>query len=223
MNRTFLTLLVCLTCTAARAADIPVPYIEPLAVGDSWSYKKVVTIGGSNTKSLMNYKITGKSGDKLIYQAMVAELTGYKAPSWRKLGEVDAGGCLIDVGGGGALGLENTCTISFEPGMDWDTEISEKGQTTKRKYKVVDTETLSVAAGTYETTKIEAVWQGAKVSNPKASAGENLAADRIQSTYWYSPETKAMVKVVRKFYNSFGKVESTVTEELDTYRPGSKR
>ena len=59
----------------------------------------------------------------------------------------------------------------------------------------------------------------AKRSGKKIDA----AADRIQSTYWYSPETKAMVKVVRKFYNSFGKIESTVTEELDTFRPGSKR
>src|ERR1700740_3458757 len=102
MKLTFLALLACLTATAAHAAEIPAPYIEPLAVGDSWSYKKTVTIGGNHTKSLVNYKITSQSGDKLIYQSMVAELTGYKAPSWRKIGEVDAGGCLIDVGGGGA-------------------------------------------------------------------------------------------------------------------------
>lgn len=225
MKLTFLATLACLSSTLAGAADIPAMYIEPISVGDSWSYKKTVTIGSSNTKSMINFKISSQTADnKLVYQSLLAEVKVAVLPQWRKIGEIDAGGCLLDVGGGGALGLENTCHIDFEPGMDWDTEETDKsGQLSKRKYKVVGTETIHVPAGTFETTKIEAVWQGTKVSNPKASAGENLAAERYQFTYWYSPETKAMVKVVRKFHNGFGAVESTVTEELDSFRPAAKK
>ena len=223
MKLKLLATLACLTSTLAGAADIPPLYIEPLAVGDSWTYKKTITIGSNNTKSLINYKIASKTdNNKLVYQSLLAEVKVRGGPEWRKIGEVEAGGCLIDVAGGGSLGLENTCTIEFVPGMDWDTEVVEKDQKSKRKYVVVGTETISVPAGTYETTKIDAVWQSTKVNNAKLSAGENLAAERYKFTYWYSPETKAMVKVVRKFHNGFGAVESTVTEELDAYRPARK-
>ena len=223
MKLTFLATLACLTSTLAGAADIPAMYIEPLAVGDSWTYKKTVTIGSTNTKSMVNYKISGQNGDKLVYQSLLAEVRAGVQSQWRKIGEVDAGACLIDAAGGGTLGLQDTCKLNFEAGMDWDTEETDKGQVSKRKYKVVGTETIHVPAGTFETTKIDAVWQGTKVSNPKASAAENLSAERYHFTYWYSPETRAMVKVVRQFHNGFGAVESTVTEELDSFRPAGRR
>lgn len=223
MKLTFLATLACLTSTLAGAADIPAMYIEPIAVGDSWTYKKTVTVGSTNTKSMVNYKISGQNGDKLVYQSLLAEVRAGVASQWRKIGEIDAGACLIDVAGGGTLGLQDSCKINFETGMDWDTEETDKGQLSKRKYAVVGTETIHVPAGTFETTKIDAVWQGTKVSNPKISAAENVTAERYHFTYWYSPETKAMVKVVRKFHNGFGAVESTVTEELDSFRPAARR
>ncbi|HEY0061266.1 MAG TPA: hypothetical protein VGC21_04040 [Telluria sp.] len=219
MKLKLLAALACLTSTLVAAADIPPPYIEPIAVGDSWTYKKTVTIGNNSTKSAINYKISGKGeNNKLIYQSLLAELKVRGGPEWRKIGEIEAGACLIDVTGGGSLGLENTCAIEFVQGMDWDTEVVDKGQKSKRKYAVIGKETISVPAGTFDTTKIEAVWQGTNVSNAKVSAAENLAAERTRFTYWYSPETRAMVKVVRKFHNGFGAVESTVTEELDSFR-----
>lgn len=222
MKPRYLAALACLSSTLAIAADIPAMYIEPIAVGDSWTYKKTVTVGTSSTKSMVNFKISGVSGDKLVYESLLAEVRVGMMPKWRKMGEIEAGGCLIDVAGGGALGLQNTCAINFEPGMDWDTEDGEKGQVVKRKYKIIGTETIHVPAGTFETTKIDAVWQGSKMSNPKVTAAENLAAERYHFIYWYSPETKAMVKVVRQFQNGFGAVESTVTEELDSFRPSTK-
>jgi hypothetical protein len=137
MKLTFLATLACLTSTLAAAADIPAMYIEPISVGDSWSYKKTVTTGSSNSKSMINFKISNQTADnKLVYQSLLAEVKVAVLPQWRKMGEIDAGGCLIDVAGGGALGLQDTCHISFEPGMDWDTEEMEKGQLSKRKYKV---------------------------------------------------------------------------------------
>ncbi|UUZ50082.1 hypothetical protein LP420_08735 [Massilia sp. B-10] len=148
MKLTFLATLACLSSTLAGAADIPAMYIEPISVGDSWSYKKTVTIGSSNTKSMINFKISSQTADnKLVYQSLLAEVKVAVLPQWRKIGEIDAMGCLLDVGGGGALGLQNTCHIDFEPGMDWDTEETDKsGQLSKRKYKVVGTETIHVPA-----------------------------------------------------------------------------
>jgi hypothetical protein len=225
MKLKFLATLLCLWVPIAHANDAAFPAPEPVKQGDSWTYKKTVK-GVNPSRVMVNYKITSKNGDKLHYQVLVSDPLARGAAKWTEGGDIDADACLIDFGAGGTLGLQKTCAMDFPQGMDWDTEQTVRGVLTKQRYQVVDTESVTVPAGTFDTTKITANWQmakptGAGVAAPKGKAGQYGPTERYRFTYWYSAATKAMVKVVREFYNDIGTVESTVTEELDSYRsPG---
>lgn len=220
MKLTLLATLTCLTATLAHAADVAFPPPSPVSIGDSWTYKKTVKTAHNQLKSFINYKITGTAGeDKLVYQSMLADASVRAPMKWRDAGKVDADACLIDFGPGGSLGLQKTCAITFVEGMDWDTDEAVDGTRTKRRYKVMGTENISVPAGTFDTTKIQADWQVIKSGGGKGKQNAYGPTERFRFIYWYSPITKGMVKVVREFYDDVGTVESTVTEELDTHRP----
>jgi hypothetical protein len=220
MKLTLLASLTCLTVSLAHAADVSFPPPPPVSIGDSWTYKKTVKTLHNQSKSVINYKITGKADeDKLAYQSMLADATVRTPMKWRDAGKVDADACLIDFGPGGTLGLQKSCAISFAQGMDWDTEETVDGIRSKRRYQVVGTENISVPAGTFDTTKIQADWQVVRGAAPKGKQNAYGPTERFRFMYWYSPETKGMVKVVREYFNDAGAVEATITEELDSYRP----
>jgi hypothetical protein len=223
MKLKLLATLTCLTATLAHAADVEFPPPPPVSVGDSWTYKKTVKNANNPGKSVVNYKITSKTADnKLVYQMMLADVSVRTPMKWRDAGQVDADACLIDFGAGGTLGLQKTCEVKFVQGMDWDTEETVDGTRSKRRYEVVGTENISVPAGKFDTTKIQANWQVTKSGAAKGKQNAYGPTERFRFIYWYSPETKGMVKVVREFYSDAGAVEATVTEELDSYRPAQK-
>ena len=224
MKLTSLATLLCLFAPFAHASDATFPAPEPIQQGDSWTYRKTVK-GVNPSRVMVNYKVTSKSGDKLRYQMLVSDPLARTAAKWVEGGEIDADACLVDFGAGGTLGLQKTCTMDVPQGMDWDTEQTVRGVLTNQRYQVVDTESVTVPAGTFDTTKINATWQMVKPTGeaaPKGKAGQYGLTERYRFIYWYSPATKAMVKVVREFYNDIGKVESTVTEELDTVRSSAR-
>lgn len=212
MKLALLTSLSIAAMGLAHAAEFPQPKIGPAQVGESWSYKKSVKNRYNPTVTRVIYKVTEKVGDdKLQVQVMTAEVSGNKPPSWRNAGTIPAEACLLDLGGGGTLGLDKTCSVTLVEGMDWDTEETDKNGRSKRRHEVVGTQEIRIGAGSYQATLIKADWQTAKDSDKAKPA-------RYHFTYWYVPELRAMAKVVREFYTPAGVLEATVTEELDSFR-----
>lgn len=123
---------------------------------------------------------------------------------------------MVDFFGTGSLGITNSCATTFSPGMDWTTENVVKGKRVLQRYEVVDTELITVAAGSFQAVKIEAYWHGADAKGAAPKPTHHM-------TYWYAPEARAMVKVQREFLNTRGKVESHATEELERFRQNIAR
>jgi hypothetical protein len=204
--------------TLAHAGDIPEPPLNPVSIGDSWTFKRVAK-GEVTVQSRIIFKIAQQGPDnQYVYQSLPGEVSGRGPTAWRNAGRVDMDACMIDFFGGGTLGITHSCSTSFEPGMDWNTEQTDKGTRTTQRYQVVGPEEVTVGAGTFQAIKIESHWEVAKALNAGKPPLKYGAPLRYHFVYWYVPETKTMVKTEREFRNLAGAVDTRSTDELEAFR-----
>lgn len=201
--------------THAEDMDSRSPQPDPVVAGQTWTFKQVLKTPAGVTESRTIFRVAPAAGDRLQVESMPAQLNG-RPTVWRKRQPIDNDSCMVDFFGTGSLGITDSCATTFTPGMDWTTENVIKGVRVMQRYQVLDTEMMTVAAGAFQTVKIEAFWEAGK---GKARAGKPTH----HVTYWYAPETRAMVKVHREYLNASGAVESESTEELERYRPNIAR
>jgi hypothetical protein len=212
-----------LTTVLCQAAEFPEPAQEPLNIGDSWTFKRVAK-GENVNQSRIIFKIAQQGADnQYIYQSLSGEVSGKTPTTWRNAGKIDMDSCMIDFFGGGQLGLTHSCSTPLVPGMDWNTEETDKGVRTIQRYQVIGQEEVTVGAGTFRATRIESQWEVAKVLNPGKLPLKYAPPLRYQFTYWYVPETKTMAKTEREFRNSAGAVDMRSTDELEAFRVMKKR
>lgn len=211
---TAITLL--LAAVASHATDIPEPPQKPVSIGDSWTFKRVAK-GEITVQSRIIFRIAQQGPDnQYIIQSLPGALTG--PTTWRNAGRVDMDACMIDFFGGGTLGITHGCSTSFVPGMDWNTEQTDKGTRTSQRYQVIGPEEVTVGAGSFQAIKIESNWEVAKVLTRGKSPLKYAPPLRYHFIYWYAPETKTMVKTEREFRNSAGAVDTRSTDELEAFR-----
>lgn len=207
---TALTLALASAFACADDTPAPAPGPEPVAAGQTWTYKRIVKTPAGTTESRTIFRVA-QQGAGLIVESMPAALTG-RPTIWHKGPAIDNDSCMVDFFGAGSLGITSSCTTTFSPGMDWTTEHVIKGTRLMQRYEVVDTDLTTVAAGSFHAAKIVGEWQ---------NAASRKLTHRV--TYWYAPETRAMIKVHREFLNSKGAVESESTEELERFRANIAR
>lgn len=221
MKTTALFLALCAASSATLAQGVPTPVHQKISIGDTWSYKRTVTMPSDAPQTRVIFKIEGRApGEQLQVRSLAAEFNGKRPMVWIKAGLIGADTCLVDFYGGGTLGLDNTCATFLTEGMDWDSEVTEKGVRTRRHHEVIGTEEIKVGAGSFNAIKISAKWEVAKLSTEtrgKSGKPGHEAAERYNFVYWYAPETRSMVKVEREFRNAAGAIESRVVEELISY------
>lgn len=216
MKYGLMTLTLAFACVNAAATDAPALQQDPVAAGQTWTYKRITKSGAGTVETRTIFRLAARAGggDRYVIESLPAQLTG-RPSLWHKSGEVDANSCMVDFFGTGSLGILNSCATTFEPGMDWTTESTVKGVKVAQHYQVLDTETIDVAAGSFQAIRIEARWQ--------ASKGKAGGKPTHRIVYWYAPETRSMVKVQREFLNSKGAVESETVEELERFRQNIAR
>lgn len=226
MKHCLLALSIALCATAALAdggSDVvdgrdlidSAPAPTPAVAGQTWTYKQTVRTAAGTRESHTIFRLANKNRTEgLIIESLPSALTG-RPTVWHKGAAVDSDSCMIDFFGAGSLGIINSCNTSFTPGMDWTTESVINGVRVTQRYEVLDTEYITVEAGSFHAIKIDAVWH--------AGAGKSTRAPSHHITYWYAPETRTMVKVHREFLNGKGKAESESTEELQKFRENIAR
>lgn len=218
MKNAITAIALLLGTAAIEAAQIPEPPQEPISIGDSWTFKRVAT-GEITVQSRIIFKIAQQGpNNQYIYQSLPGEVNGRGPTPWRNAGRVDMDACMIDFFGGGTLGITHSCNTTFVPGMDWNTEESDKGARTTQRYQVIGPEEVTVGAGTFNAIKIESHWEIAKVLNPGKAPPKFAAPLRYRFVYWYAPDTKTMVKTEREFRNSAGTIDTRSTDELQAFR-----
>ena len=217
--KTVTTAIALLLASAlCHAADFPEPQQNPVSIGDSWTFKRVAK-GEITVQSRAIFRIAQQGADnEYVVKSLPGEISGKGPTVWHDAGRVDMDACMIDFFGGGMLGITHSCSTSFVPGMDWNTEVSDKASRTTQRYQVIGPEEVTVGAGSFQAIKIEAHWEVAKVLNPGKTPLKYGAPLRYHFFYWYAPETKTMVKSEREFRNSAGAVDTRSTEELQAFR-----
>ena len=204
---TALALALATSCAHADTAQFTAVR-EPVAPGQTWTYKRVTMTPAGSTESRTIFRIAAQSrGERLRIESLPAELTG-RPTVWHKGAAIDSDSCMVDFFGTGSLGILHSCATTFVPGMDWTTEEVVKGTRLQQRYAVLDHEQITVPAGSFNAIKIEGFWGTARAGGKPTH----------HVTYWYAPEARAMVKVHREFLNSKGAVESETLEELQTFR-----
>ncbi len=223
MNNMIPAIALLLASTLSHAGEIPEPAQEPVSIGDSWTFKRTGK-GETTHLSRIIFKIARQSADSQYQvQSLAGEVSGKVPTTWRDAGKIDMDSCMIDFFGGGTLGITHSCSTSFAPGMDWNTEQTDKGVRTLQRYQVIGLEEVTVGAGTFRATRIESQWEVSNVLNPGRKPLKYGAPQRYQFTYWYAPETKTMVKTEREFRNSAGVLEMRSSDELEAFRVQKKR
>ncbi len=218
MKSTITAIALLLASALAHSTDMLDEAQKPVSIGDSWTFKRVAT-GQATVPSRVIFKIAQQGPDnQFIFQSLNGEVTGRAPTPWRNAGQVDTDTCMIDFFGGGNLGITNSCNTALVPGMDWNTETTDKGTRTTQRFQVIGPEEVTVGAGTFNAIKIESHWEVAKVLNPGKAPAKLGAPLRYRFVYWYAPDAKTMVKSEREFRNSAGAIDTRSTEELQAFR-----
>jgi hypothetical protein len=212
-------IVIALAAAVAQAADTPPPVNRPVAIGDTWTFKRTVKAPTTTNQTRIIFKIAHQGAkDKYVYQSLPGQVGTRERLAWRNAGEVDMGACLVDFLGGASLGLANTCSTDLVPGMDWTTEVVEDGVRTSQRHEVIGPEDVAVGAGTFSAIKISSRWEVAGAASQSKGSAKYGAPRRYHFVYWYVPEIKSMAKVEREFRGANGNVESNVTDELQAFR-----
>jgi uncharacterized caspase-like protein len=118
-------------------------------------------------------------------------------------------------------GVQKILVFPFNPPERWSYSFeypTNKGAGKGRdefESKVVGWEQVTVPAGTFWAVKVEqAGWR----NNLSVGWSKQVrAAARLEFTFWYSPETKSIVRSVRKLFNGLGSsglADAMITEQL---------
>jgi hypothetical protein len=218
MKTSIAAIALLLVAGISCAAEYPDPVQEPVSIGDSWTFKRTAK-GQSTTTSRVIFKIAQQGpNNQYVVQTLPAEVSGRGPTAWRNAGTVDMDACMIDFFGGGTLGITHSCNTTFTPGMDWNTESTEKGVRTTQRFEVIGPEEVTVGAGSFMATRIESHWEVASVLNSGKAPLKYASPQRYHFTYWYVPETKTMVKTEREFTSANGVTDIRSTDELDAFR-----
>lgn len=205
---TALALGLAASCAQADNGQFAATVQQPVAAGQTWTYKRVTKTPAGSTESRTIFRIAAHGqGGRLVIESLPAQLTG-RPTVWHKGATIDSDSCMVDFFGTGSLGILQSCSTTFVPGMDWTTEDVVKGTRLQQRYEVLDLEQVTVPAGSFNAVKIEGHWSTARAGGKPTH----------HVTYWYAPQARAMVKVHREFLNSRGAVESETMEELQNFR-----
>jgi hypothetical protein len=143
------------TGSALAYADeaAPAARLEPVAAGQTWTYKRVLKTPGGTTESRTIFRAAQGAGGNLVVESMPAALTG-RPTLWHRGPSIGNDSCMVDFYGTGSLGIVNSCSTTFSPGMDWTTEDLINGKRVLQRYEVVDTEYITVAAGSFNASRL---------------------------------------------------------------------
>lgn len=201
-------------------------FTKAVEVGDTWSYIRASESSQIPLKtSFPRYQIYKKDRDGKIILLKANVIKNSPSPVvWQIVGPFSADGCLLDVATQDSLGVQETCAMKFSEGKTWSSDVTTSLARTQERFSVGKNEEVTVPAGTYAATKIEGERTVTEVSYPGVQEPADGYIKIFRTSYWYSPDVKGMVKVVREIITPAGKLLLRETDELESYvhKPNNK-
>lgn len=183
---------------------------KPITAEDTWTYKQTREQPGKEPQSYkLTYQVSGKNAEgHYIVQLTNGNVAVGPNTIWQTAFLLRDRICVIDVAGWKSLGLRNSCRTPLVANMSWEADFADQQSKTHSSYKVISREEVQVPAGTYQAIRIESDRSVTETATPDGK--------KVQShfTYWYVPEVKGMVKVVRDFLDD-SNAKTRITEELE--------
>lgn len=193
-----------------------------LRIGDTWRFKQTIDEPTKSPASMVtpNFILNYENAAGDFVMATKSVTNGRTTIVGRLVGPVSSKSCLFDVLAN--KGIVQNCNVQLESGKSWSTDESNTIDRTQETLKIETVETVEVPAGKFIATKIvseKTVTEFPFKGVPEPNGGYTT---KTVTTYWYCPDVKAMVKIVRERSNSKGRI-STLTDELDFYSPGTSK
>ncbi len=195
------------TCHAADRSQIA------FVPEDEWVFQQVREKPGSDAE--INPDIRFKVAKmRENWVAHMIALTDKRVPVWSPKWKLPEENCMQDFVGMSDLALPSSCETPLAIGMAWEDASYDGKQKTVLKFQVVSKEDLQLKAGKFLTIKI--IEEG-KVYEQRPG-GVDILVSNSKSTYWFSHDAKAFVRVIREYGASEGTPELRITEELKRYK-----
>ena len=98
--------------------------------------------------------------------------------------------------------------------MAWEDETVNGEEKTVSKYLVESIEEITVIVGRFATIKIV---ESGSVFEHQPGKADRLSL-RVKSTYWFSRDAKAFVRIVREYLTPEGRRHLFLSEELKSFK-----
>lgn len=134
--------------------------------------------------------------------------------AWQLIGQISPMLCLLDVTA--HEGITKNCEIRLKDGDAWSTDETTSLARTQERFSVGGVEEVVVPGGIYQAVKIQVQRIVTEVAYPGVAEPQGGYVKRSKTTYWYSDDVKAMVKVIRELSVANGKI-ARLTDELESY------
>lgn len=174
---------------------------RPVVPGDMWVYKQTTEAPGQAPSSdTWRFRAAYRTKEgKLAVLAAPAKLAGPNV-LWKIVYLLNDDVCTLDVANGESLGLKHSCDTPLKVDMAWESGSAERQSRMHERYQVLAQEKVQVPAGSYEAFKIDSVG--------------TVDGKRFHTIFWYAPEVKGMIKIVRENFDASGRISQQLTEEL---------
>lgn len=231
------TILATTTCCFAESVSAP-----HFLAGDQWTYQDTVEKGQAYNQTRQDVTVV-RATDSSIY--VTAQPTGStQTPKefvtgidWSRVRNVN----------GAETTVNKPFSFPLSEGKSWKVDYTEMHPTPNQKseqfalkYKVIGPEVVTVPAGKFTATKVEAegtwtielepkmqvvqmmqrssngIGSLSQISPPKGGVGTG----KLYKAFWYVPGVKRWVKSVEEYYNTNGERTERYTSELVSYKAG---
>ena len=188
--------------------------------GDTWRYRQLHEKLGAQPWALStpDFALMFKNREGNLVFAIKPRNQG--TPVWQPIGPISPSVCLFDVIA--AKGVTDRCNAPLKAGQTWITDESTSIEKTEEIFTVGEVEDVVVPAGKYRGLKIQSRRTVTEVAFSGVPAPAGGYTKQFSTTWWYSSEVKAMVKVIREFPARADGL-TRLTEELEFYSAGGRK
>jgi hypothetical protein len=202
---------ICLFASFGCEAEDRIP--SAFVKKDEWVFEQVRETPGKKQEINSEIRFTVmKLADTWIAHAIA--VTDEKVPVWDLKWKLPLSSCIQDFVGQSDLGLLVSCGTPLSIGLTWDDETISGNEKTVSKYVVESQEDIRVMAGHFAAVRII---EAGKIFQQQTAGPDRLKLT-FKTSYWFSHDAKAFVRIVREYRAPAGTRQLLISEELKSYK-----
>jgi hypothetical protein len=191
--------------------------LRQLEVNDTWRYRQTFETPSSAIETHdFRVSVIFKNKDG----SLVAARSGPERANavWSPIGPFPAATCVRDLIQGDSLGLNDNCSSALTPGKKWELRHADTAVIVMKNFQVAAVEAVEVPFGHFTAIRIEVDEAQTTVAYPGVEPPPGGYEKRFRTVYWFAPEVRGFVKIVREMRNPDGTPIHKMTEVLTNFK-----